>query len=82
MYKIKSPLVKVLRKAGYSTKEAMNITHDALYAYLNQREEGLQYFNCLASRGGIIFMFDWSVTDEGHNHWSAIHDRLTAAKVN
>lgn len=76
MNKVKSPFVKVLRKAGYSTKEAMNITHNALYAYQQQREWDSVNFNHLAVNGGLIYMFDWSVTEEGFNYWDNLCRKL------
>lgn len=72
MNKVKSPLVKVLRKAGYSVKEAMNITLDAQYNFHNSRECSRKHFNHLASECWISGMFDWVGTPEGYNHWSEI----------
>lgn len=72
MNKIKSPLVKVLRKAGYSTKEAMNITYDAMYAYGNQKGWNSKAFNNLAGRGCIGAMFDFVKTSEGIRYWGSI----------
>ncbi|QHJ80751.1 MAG: hypothetical protein [Bacteriophage sp.] len=77
MNKIKSPMVKVLRKAGYSTKEAMNITHNAIYAYQQQRERDSIHFNHLAVNGGLDMMFDWSLTDEGHYYWDNLCGKLS-----
>lgn len=72
MNKVKSPLVKVLRKAGYTVKEAMNITLDAQYNYFNQRTDSIRNFNWLAGRGCVICMFDWGETKEGLSYWTDI----------
>lgn len=69
MNKVKSPLVKVLRKAGYSVKEAMNITLDAQYNYFNQRTDSRRNFNKLAVDGKLICMFSWCETKEGLSYW-------------
>lgn len=41
MNKVKSPFVKVLRKAGFSTKEAMDITLDAQFNFSQQHVSGV-----------------------------------------
>lgn len=69
MNKVKSPLVKVLRKAGYSVKDAMNITLDAQHNYHSQRTSSRYNFNNLAFRGEIVGMFKWADTPEGHGFW-------------
>ncbi|QJD54763.1 hypothetical protein PssvBMR4_gp65 [Pseudomonas phage MR4] len=69
MNKVKSPLVKVLRKAGYSVKEAMNITLDAQYNFHNIRRSSRKNFNHLAGSGRVSGMFQWDATPEGVNHW-------------
>ena len=69
MNKVKSPLVKVLRKAGYSVIDAMNITMDAQYNFRNTRSCSIKEFNWLASQGRIGGMFHWDKTPEGLNYW-------------
>lgn len=72
MNKVKSPLVKILRKAGYSVKEAMNITLDAQYNFHNQRCCTRKHFNCLAIERSISAMFTWVDTREGRDYWHKI----------
>lgn len=72
MNKVKSPLVKVLRKAGYSVKEAMNITLDAQYNFHNTRSSSSKHFNRLAKYGRIDGMFQWDKTSEGLRYWSDV----------
>lgn len=77
MNKVKSPFVKVLRKAGYSNKEAMNITLDAQYSYFHQAVGGtIRGFNQLAVACAVAAMFDWSRTDKGYSYWSEIWIKL------
>lgn len=76
MNKVKSPLVKVLRKAGYSVKEAMNITLDAQYNYGKGWPDSSKSFNRLAREGRIAAMFYWSQTSEGLKHWQKVQRRV------
>lgn len=77
MNKIKSPFVKMLRKAGYSTKEAMNITFDAQYYTLNQGGAvDLLGFNRLTQRGLLDGLFSWTLTEEGFDYWDSIYKSL------
>lgn len=78
MNKVKSPFVKVLRKAGFSTKEAMNITLDAQFNYHQQHNYIFDrtLFNRMAVSGAVAAMFDWSCTDEGHTYWDSIWAKL------
>lgn len=70
MNKVKSPLVKVLRKAGYSVKDAMNITLGAQHNYHSQMASfSRNNFNNLAFRGEISGMFKWIDTPEGREFW-------------
>lgn len=76
MNKVKSPLVKVLRKAGYSVKEAMNITLDAQYNYANESPYSSKNFNKLAKEGRIGGMFNWRQTTEGLKYWHAVQLKI------
>lgn len=76
MNKVKSPFVKVLRKAGFSTKEAMNLTLDAQFNFLQQRQGGLRKFNHLAVNKRLTYMFSWSSTPQGHRYWWVVEDKL------
>lgn len=76
MNKVKSPLVKVLRKAGYSVKEAMNITLDAQYYFHNTRSCSSRHFNFLAKNGRVGGMFQWDKTSEGINYWFDVQYRI------
>lgn len=76
MNKVKSPLVKILRKAGYSVKEAMNITLDAQYNFHNTSSRSRKLFNQLAKDGRVGAMFFWSNTSEGISYWSDIQDTI------
>lgn len=76
MNKVKSTLVKVLRKAGYSVKDAMNITMDAQYNFHNARSCSRNHFNRLASQGRIGGMFQWDKTTEGLNFWSDVQEAV------
>lgn len=76
MNKVKSPLVKVLRKAGYSVKDAMNITIDAQYNFHNTRSSSRNHFNWLASQGRIGSMFQWDKTTEGLYYWFDVQEAV------
>lgn len=76
MNKVKSPFVKVLRKAGYSVKEAMNITLDAQYNFHNTRRSSRKCFNHLATRGRVGGMFRWDATPEGLYYWNDVQYAL------
>lgn len=76
MNKVKSPFVKVLRKAGFSTKEAMDITLDAQFNFLQQKQGGMRTFNDLAVKKWLSCMFSWNSTPQGHRHWWIIEDKL------
>lgn len=80
MNKVKSPFVKVLRKAGFSTKEAMNITLDAQFNYSQQREVGLSHFSELAAHKAVSSMFQWDATNQGHSYWANLEDVLYQRK--
>lgn len=70
--KVKSPFVKVLRKVGYSVKEAMNITLCAQYNFYNNRAWSSKRFNHLAIRGQVGCMFQWDATPEGLQYWYGV----------
>lgn len=72
MNKIKHPLVKKLRKAGYSTKEAMSITKVAL-DNLNVSKMSLRFVRCTTD---ISAWFPWSNSPEGRDYWLTIHNKL------
>lgn len=76
MNKVKSPFVKTLRKAGFSTKEAMCITLDAQFNFLQQQQGGLRRFNHLAVNKKLIEMFSWNSAPEGHRYWWIVEDKL------
>lgn len=80
MNKVKSPMVKVLRKAGYSVKDAINITMDAQFNYQNQRADSMQNFNQLAIVGGVIGMFSFIESPEGYNFWADVAERIALNK--
>ncbi|AID17651.1 hypothetical protein ECBP5_0059 [Escherichia phage ECBP5] len=76
MNKVKSPFVKILRKAGYSVKEAMNITLDAQYNFHNTRRCSSKHFNHLAKNGRVGCMFQWDNTPEGVQYWNYVQSAL------
>ena len=76
MNKVKSPFVKVLRKAGFSTKEAMILTLDAQFNFLQQKKVGLHKFNHLAVNKRLIDMFRWDSTPQCHRYWWVVEDKL------
>lgn len=71
--KCKHPLVKRLRKAGMSTKEAVRVASAASNNYRLQRpDESLINLNYNPLGFGGMFYFD--TTPEGHDYWQAIDD--------
>lgn len=76
MNKVKSPFAKVLRKAGFSTKEAMDITLDAQFNFLQQDQGNMRDFSYLAVNKKLTCMFSWTRTPQGHRHWWEIEDKL------
>lgn len=76
MNKVKSPFVKVLRKAGFSTKEAMDITLDAQFNFSQQHQGGIRKFNSLAVNRELTCMFSWGGTPQGHRYWWQVEDKL------
>lgn len=76
MNKFKSPMVKALRKVGYSTKEAMNIALDIEYNTANQRNISAKQRNHLFHRRTIGIMFVWEETEEGFDFWYEVCRKL------
>lgn len=76
MNKFKSPMVKALRKAGYSNKDAMNIALDIEYNTANQNPWYAKLRNHIFHKHGLDAMFVWSYTAEGFGFWSEVYHRL------
>lgn len=78
MNKIKSPLVKRLRKAGYSCKQAMRLTNQIYWNHKSsQLGVGLGFINKWPiAQGRIYALFVWEYTEEGHIFWSGVNDQL------
>lgn len=72
--KCKHPLVKRLRKAGMSTREAVKVAKAAGDNFKAQRPDD-SLINLNFNHYGFGGMFSFSETPEGFNYWAILDNR-------